>query len=103
MSLFKSNLKSIGSPIGSPAAYLNVTASSAPICCISYEEDQTECLMPLCKRSGATGLAHILCLEQWRNAQNVDHCDRCHHHFPTVAQATCVRQFDYWALPSDSP
>ncbi|KAL3255376.1 hypothetical protein MRX96_017291 [Rhipicephalus microplus] len=49
--------------------------------------------MPLCKRSGATGLAHILCLEQWRNAQNVDHCDRCHHHFPTVAQATCVRHF----------
>ncbi|KAH8033530.1 hypothetical protein MRX96_017313 [Rhipicephalus microplus] len=103
MSLFKSNMKSIGSPIGSPAACLNVTASSAPRCCICYEEDQTECLMLLCKCSGTAGLVHISCVEQWRNTQNVDHCDRCHHHFSTVAQATCVRQFHYWALLTHSP
>ncbi|KAH8033815.1 hypothetical protein MRX96_056824 [Rhipicephalus microplus] len=59
--------------------------------------------MSLCKCSGTTGLVHISCLKHWLNAQNVDHCDRCHHRFPTVAQATCIRQFFHWSLPTDSP
>ncbi|KAL3247746.1 hypothetical protein MRX96_056823 [Rhipicephalus microplus] len=59
--------------------------------------------MSLCKCSGTTGLVHISCLDHWLNAQNVDHCDRCHHRFPTAAQATCIHQFFHWALPTDSP
>ncbi|KAH7977198.1 hypothetical protein HPB51_026953 [Rhipicephalus microplus] len=91
-----------GSPPGSSTGCLNVTASSAPICCICHEGDQTDCLMSLCKCSSNMGLLHILYLEHSLNAQNVDHCEFFHHRFPTVAQATGILQLFYWALRADS-
>ncbi|KAL3214156.1 hypothetical protein MRX96_007280 [Rhipicephalus microplus] len=44
------------------------------------------------------GLLHVSCLEHSLNAQNVNHCEVSHHCFPTVAQATGIRQLLYWAL-----
>ncbi|KAH7986502.1 hypothetical protein HPB51_026659 [Rhipicephalus microplus] len=82
---------------------LNVAATSAPICRFCHEGDQTECLMSLCKCSGTTALMHLPCLEHWLNTQNQDHCDFCHHRFPTVGQTACVRLFIHGALHADPP
>ncbi|KAL3214155.1 hypothetical protein MRX96_007279 [Rhipicephalus microplus] len=48
------------------------------------------------------GLLHVSCLEDFLNTQNVDHSEVCHHRFATVAQATGIRQFFYWALHAGS-
>ncbi|KAL3198415.1 hypothetical protein MRX96_014239 [Rhipicephalus microplus] len=48
------------------------------------------------------GLLHVSCLEHCLNTQNVDHCEVCHHRFATVAQATGIRRFFYWALHAGS-
>ncbi|KAL3180515.1 hypothetical protein MRX96_009062 [Rhipicephalus microplus] len=48
-------------------------------------------------------LLHVSCLEHWMNTQNVDHCEDCHHRFTTVAQATGISQFFYWAMHAGSP
>ncbi|KAL3255393.1 hypothetical protein MRX96_017306 [Rhipicephalus microplus] len=48
------------------------------------------------------GLLHVSCLEHWLNTQNVDHCEVCKHRFPTMAQATSIHQFFYWALHAGS-
>ncbi|KAH7977197.1 hypothetical protein HPB51_026952 [Rhipicephalus microplus] len=99
---FESNPTFSSSPPEYSAGCLNVTASSAAICCICHEGDQTDCLMSLCKCSSNMGLLHISCLEHSLNAQNVDHCEVFHHRFPTVAQAAGIRQLFYWALHADS-
>ncbi|KAL3227587.1 hypothetical protein MRX96_048715 [Rhipicephalus microplus] len=48
------------------------------------------------------GLLHVSCLEHWLDTQNVDHCEVCKHRFPTMAQATRIHQFFYWALHAGS-
>ncbi|KAH7987134.1 hypothetical protein HPB52_024268 [Rhipicephalus sanguineus] len=92
-STFESGLECSGSAPNTPAGCLNVTTSSGPMCRICHEGDQTESLMSLCRCSGTMGLLHVSCLERWLNARNVDHCELCHHRFPTAAQPTCLRQF----------
>ncbi|XP_072144185.1 uncharacterized protein [Dermacentor andersoni] len=98
----ESDPKWTGSPPQTPAGCLNVTASSGPICRICHEGDQQDSLMSLCRCSGTMGLVHATCLERWLNARNIDHCELCHHRFPTAGQATCVRQFFHWALHGES-
>nr|XP_050022746.2 E3 ubiquitin-protein ligase MARCHF1-like [Dermacentor andersoni] len=99
---FESDPKWTGSPSQTPAGCLNVTASSGPICRICHEGEEQDSLVSLCRCSGTVGLLHITCLERWLNARNIDHCELCHHRFPTQGQATCVRQFIHWALHGDS-
>ncbi|XP_070385892.1 E3 ubiquitin-protein ligase MARCHF3-like [Dermacentor albipictus] len=72
------------------------------MCFICHEGDQQDSLVSLCRCSGTMGLLHITCLERWLNARNIDHCELCHHRFPTMGHATCVRQFFHWALHGDS-
>ncbi|KAH8034378.1 hypothetical protein HPB51_023508 [Rhipicephalus microplus] len=100
---FESNPKFSGSSPGFSAGCLNVTTGSTPICRICHKGDQTECLVSLCKCSGNMSLLHVSCLEHWMNTQNVDHCEDCHHRFTTVAQATGISQFFYWAMHAGSP
>ncbi|XP_075534757.1 uncharacterized protein LOC142570100 [Dermacentor variabilis] len=99
---FESDPKWTGSPPQTPASCLNVTASSGPVCRICHEGDNMDSLASLCRCSGTMGLVHLTCLEQWLNARNTDHCEICHHRFPTAAQATRVHQFFHWALHGDS-
>ncbi|XP_075534486.1 uncharacterized protein LOC142568371 [Dermacentor variabilis] len=99
---FESDQKWTGSPPQTLASSLNVTASSGPICRICHEGDQQDPLVSLCRCSGTMGLVHVTCLERWLNARNIDHCELCHHRFPTASQATCLRQFFHWAMHGDS-
>ncbi|KAK8769128.1 hypothetical protein V5799_014410 [Amblyomma americanum] len=99
---FEPDLAWTGSPPQTPTGCLNVTASSGPICRICHEGDQPESLVSLCKCSGTVGVLHVSCLERWLNAQNVDHCELCHHRFPTTAQSSTVRRFFHWVLNSEA-
>ncbi|XP_065307806.2 E3 ubiquitin-protein ligase MARCHF2-like [Dermacentor albipictus] len=99
---FESDPKWTGSPAQTPASSFNVTASSGPICRICHEGDQQDSLVSLCRCSGTMGLVHVICLERWLNTRNIDHCELCHHRFPTAGQHSCVRRFFHWALHGNS-
>ncbi|XP_075528685.1 uncharacterized protein LOC142560224 [Dermacentor variabilis] len=79
-----------------PTSYINVAASSGPMCRICHEGDQEDPLVSPCNCSGTMGFVHVSCLEHWLNERNVDICELCGQRFPMAAQPGSMRRFFHY-------